>query len=665
MSINNLLLMIGVMSLTVSCAMINPKKNWTLTSPDGNIRLAVERTHDLKQKELSVLEQASLLYKVDYRISGKWIELIGLSPLGIQRTDQDFTNGLKFQSGGKKRSIQESYTMLTGKRRFCQNTGNEMTLNFRNSDSAKIQFVFRAYNNGVAFQYRFPDSSTESKTVLRETTGFRMPPNGFAYIQPYEQAGKYKPSYEAFYRNRIPVGTASPDSNGWAFPALFALADHSAWILLTEAGLDTTYCGSHLDGQAPNGLYTIRFPETGEGWNTGTVEPSSTLPWATPWRVIEIGKTPAGIVESTLVTDVSPPSRIEKTDWIRPGRVSWSWWSDNNSPTDAAKLRKFVDLSGNMGWEYSLVDANWNKMPPETIPSLVQYAAERNVGILLWYNSGGLHNIVTEQPRDRMRERTIRRREFAWLQEIGVKGVKVDFFMSDKQDIIRLYVGILEDAADFGLMVNFHGCTIPRGWARTYPHLMTMEGVRGAESYIFDPLYPDSSYWHNTILACTRNAVGSMDYTPVTFSKISYPHRTTNGHELALSVVFESGWTHFADRAEAYLNLPPAPKDFLKQIPTVWDDTRFLFGEPGKLVVIARKNEGKWYIGGINGENQTAKPVMKLNFLDAVPYTMRVINDDGLEKGFIDWQVKVTAADSLTVPIQPYGGFVVELEPES
>jgi alpha-glucosidase len=309
------------------------------------------------------------------------------------------------------------------------------------------------------------------------------------------------------------------------------------------------------------------------------------------------------------------------------------------------------------------VDANWNKMNKETIQDLVQYGAEKNVGIILWYNSGGSHNSVPEEPRDRMFDRNIRRQEFAYLNGIGIKGIKVDFFHSDKQAMIGLYQDILEDAADFGLLVNFHGCTLPRGWARTYPNLMSMEGVRGAESYKFDLRFPDAAPSHNTILPFTRNVVGSMDYTPVTFSDNTYPHKTTNGHELALSVIFESGWMHFADKVESYLNLPEAPKRFLQNVPTTWDDTHWLAGEPGKLAVIARKKADTWFIGGINGHKDSVKSEIHLGFLDSAPYTLWVINDDNRGKGFCDWTAKITAADSLTLSLKPYGGFVATLVP--
>ncbi|HYJ74421.1 MAG TPA: glycoside hydrolase family 97 catalytic domain-containing protein, partial [Kineosporiaceae bacterium] len=287
--------------------------------------------------------------------------------------------------------------------------------------------------------------------------------------------------------------------------------------------------------------------------------------------------------------------------WVVPGRVSWSWWSENDSPRDLARLRDYADLAAEFGWEYSLVDANWNVHGEDDIRALVAHAAERGVRLWLWYNSGGPHNEVTEQPRDRMHEPGVRRREFAKLADWGVAGVKVDFFQSDKQDSIARYLGILEDAAEHRIMVNVHGCTIPRGWSRTWPHLLTMEAVRGAESYIFQEDFPAIAARHNTILPFTRNAVGPMDYTPVTFGDVAHPHRTTNAHELALAVVFESGLLHLADSAASYRGVRPEVAEELRRVPVVWDETRFLVGEPGRCAVVARRAGGGWWIGGING----------------------------------------------------------------
>jgi len=429
--------------------------------------------------------------------------------------------------------------------------------------------------------------------------------------------------------------------------------------------MDGSYCGSHLQPEAPDGLYTIRFPEEGEGNHTGSVEPSWTLPWTTPWRVVMLGDSPGAIIESTLVTNLSAPSTVEDTSWIEPGRASWSWLSDSDSPQDHDRLEPFIDLAAEMGWEYSLIDANWNIMKNGTIHELLAYAKKKGVGLTLWYNSGGPHNYVTEMPRGMMYFGNIRQYEMRRLADWGVKGIKVDFFQSDKQNIIQLYNGILQDAAENRIMINFHGCTLPRGWSRTYPHLMTMEAVKGAEAYKFDRQFSERAPVHNTILPFTRNAVGPMDYTPVLFDPTVFKRHTTNAHELALSVVFETGWLHLGDSVAGYRNLPRDPRQFLKDVPAAWDDTKYLAGMPGESVTIARRKDKAWYVGGISGKDTAEKETLNLSFLDKGRYKATWIQDGKTAMSFHTQTKTVTNKDTLTLTLKPHGGFVVQLTPES
>jgi len=642
-----------------SACTIGGRNKWILKSPNGNVRITVQ---------LGFLDQAGypankarLYYKVECKGENWKKEVIPFSPLGIERKDQSFVDGLIFKSKSKIKTIDEKYTLTHGKRKENRNFAKELILSFENANAAQLSIVLRAYNDGIAFRYQFPEESTELYTVTEELTGFRLPDETIGYMLPYDEPTMWTPAYENYFIMDVKVGTSSPISAGWAFPVLFKINNGQNWALITEAALDRTYFGARLHQYAPNNVYRIRMPDEGEGYGTGEVMPSSSLPWQTPWRVIITGSSLAQIVESSIITHLNPPAIIQDTEWIRPGRVSWSWWSESASPRNFARLMAFVDLAAEMGWEYSLVDANWNLEGYGMIRDLVNYANKKGVGILLWYNSGSNHNIVTEQPRDLMFEREIRRREFKKLQEIGVKGVKVDFFQSDKQNIISLYQDILRDAADFEIMVNFHGCTLPRGWSRTYPNLMSMESVRGAECYKFDANYPDRAPWHNTILPFTRNVVGPMDYTPVTFSDVNYPHLTTWAHELALSVVFESAWVHMADRCEAYLELPDVPKEFLKQFPTAWDDIRFIDGDPGKFAVIARKHGENWYVGGISGEKEPLTLNVGLSFLDDGAYSMIFIGDGNNDKSFESKEESVHAGESIMVNMRARGGFVMKI----
>jgi len=629
-----------------NCSEKSAETKWELSSPDNNLRIVVESNEN------------RLFYFVEKIKDGKYVTLIEKSPLGIVRKDGDFSSNLAFQSKGDIRIIDEQYQMLTGKQSICTNNALELVLNFTNENQSNMELVLRTYNDGVAFRYLFPENSNETYWVTNEITGFKIPLNGKAWIMPYDEPSEWGPAYEGYYTNAIDIGSPSDNAAGWAFPLLFNTQE--SWILITEAGIDTSFYGSHIQQQAENGLYNIALPNAGEGLGTGTVEASSKLPWATPWRLIVIGETPATILENNLVYNLSEPCKIKDISWIKPGRVSWSWWSDHTSPIDINKLKQYVDLSKDMTWEYSLVDANWNIMKVGNIEELNKYAKAKGVGLLLWYNSGGPHTSVTEQPRDKMNDRIIRRAEMKKLQEWGIKGVKIDFFQSDKQNVMSLYPQILSDAADFHLLVDFHGCTLPRGWARTYPNLMSMEGVKGAEQYGVDTKFAENASVYSTIEPFTRNAVGSMDYTPVTFSDYSEKtaHTTTNAHELALSVVFESGLQHFADRASAYKSVPDYVQDFLRNVPVTWDETKYIFGKPGEDIVLARKKGNTWYVAGINGEKETKSISFTLSFIKKGNYDISLIMDGSDSKEFKTIQKKISFGDKLNVSMLPKGGFV-------
>ena len=627
------------------------KPPWKLSSPDNDLTAEVW------------LDAGVLMYRVTGRDGTDEFELVRPSPLGLERSDASFSGGLRWIEASKSAIVDQSYTLVHGKRSSCRDHARERTLTLENRAGNRLQLVLRAYKDGIAFRYRFPEEESSEVRITGEITSFHLPAEGRAFMQPHDEAGQWTPAYETFYQRDLGIGTASPSPAGWSFPALFEIHGGHWWVLLTEAALDRHCFGARLDSNAPEGRYKIRMPDAAEGQGTGPVEPVSTLPWTLPWRVLLIGKSAGDIVESSLITHLNPPGTAENTDWIRPGRVSWSWWSAQDSPRDPDQLKTFVDLAAEMGWEYSLVDANWNYVDEAEIRDLAAYAAAKGVGLLFWYNSGGPHNIVTEAPRDRLSNRASRRREFQWLKALGAVGVKVDFFQSDKQTIISHYLDILEDAAEARLMVNFHGCTLPRGWSRTYPHLMSMEAVRGAECYIFDSSYPEKAPWHNTVLPFTRNAVGPMDYTPVTFSENVYPHLTRSGHELALAVVFESGWQHFADRVKTYRDLDEPVKAFLKWVPASWDDIRFLAGEPGRFVVLARRSGRSWAIGAINGGEEPVTINTDLPFLEQSGYSALEIYDGADPRRLESRQYTLTSPASLEREIPPRGGFVIRLQP--
>ena len=609
---------------------------WMLASPGGAVAIQVRLKTD---------------GGLEYRVLGRDRPVVDWSRLGVARADQVFDAPLTFIRAAEPATVRDRYTMIHGKRRDVRAEGRARSLLFANAAGAELAIDLRAYDEGVGFRYRFLGAG--GVTLVRELTTMTPAEDGEAWLQPTQEPLLYGPAYEAPYAG-VPIGTAS-SGPGWDLPAAFHTGD--SWLLVTETGLDATCFGSRLAAVPRGRVYSFAPPLPEEGDGHGGVDARSSLPWTLPWRVIVVADRAGGLVESQLVDHLAEPGRIPDPSWVRPGRVSWSWWSDNESPRDLQRLRDFVDLAHDFGWEYSLVDANWTVHSDDEMRALVRYAADRTVGLFLWYNSGGPHNHVTEQPRDRMHDRMVRRDELAKIAQWGVAGIKVDFFHSDKQDGIALYLDILSDAADHRIMVNFHGCTIPRGWTRTWPHLMTMEGVRGAETYIFDEQFPVVAPRHNTILPFTRNAVGPMDYTPVTFSDNRHPHLTTRGHELALAVVFQSGLLHLADSDRSYRSMRPEVAGVLSRVPAAWDETRCLAGTPGNHVVIARRRGDDWFVAGINGRSERTIVDLDLTEL-AAPNAAWLVLRDGLHRDDLT-ATRATAGPAMSLVMAPFGGFLV------
>jgi len=587
--------------------------------------------------------------QVYYSDRGKLIEVIPQIDLGLVRSDQDFSSCLKFQKAGKPISITEQYTALHGKKSLCFNSANEVIVTFENQNKAKLSVNIRAYNDGVAFRYEFPDNEG-SFTVNDELTTYTIPAGTARWME------KWNIGNEELY-------TFIEDKNiqrDWSYPALFCNADTTCWYLIHEADVNRSYCGSKLSNATDSSRYKITFPDPWD--NEGESQPTITLPWKSPWRVIIMGSL-ADIVESTLVDDVSPPSVMENTDWIKPGLVSWNYWSDNHGTKDYQVVCEFADLATAMDWPYTLLDWEWDAMGNGgNIEDAANYILSKGVKPLIWYNSG-VFKWIQATPVDRMLNHENRIEEFSKLKEMGFAGVKVDFFLSEKQKMIDYYLDILDDAAQYEMMIYFHGCLVPRGWARTYPHLMTYEGVRGAEWYNNGPQFTTTAPEHNTILPFTRNVVGAMDYTPVTFTNSQFPHITSYGHELALSVVFESGFQHMADRPSGYYELSDAARTFLKEVPNTWDNTKLLDGFPGRDVIIARQKDNRWFIGGINAENSEKVKTLKFNFLpEGTRYKLTLISDGKHDKDFEIKYLVVDRSSSVLLKMLRRGGFTASLD---
>jgi hypothetical protein len=616
----------------------------TVVSPNQKISIALYNQQNQEVGEWYI--------KVNFINNGTICEAIPRIILGLSRSDQDFWKNLKFLKAGKPLMVTEQYSALHGKRSQCNNLANETVISFENPGKAKLNLIIRVYNDGVAFRYEFPEKEG-SFVVKDEFTSYSIPQSAKRWLE------KWNTANEGLY-------IAMNDDNtqqSWCYPALFNLPDNNCWYLIHEADVNRGYCGSKLSNAVDKSLYKITFPDPKDGNGQGESAPTIALPWKSPWRIIILGSL-SDIVESTLTEDVCTPSVIKNTDWIKPGLVSWNYWSSNHGTKDYKIVCDFADLAASMDWPYTLLDWEWDAMSNGgNLEDAVKYILSKGVKPLLWYNSGGKHTGVTATPRDRMLTHENRVEEFTKLKKMGVAGVKIDFFESEKQDMIKYYLDILDDAAQFEMMVYFHGCIVPRGWDRTYPNLMTQEGVRGAEWYNNGPEFTTTAPEHNTILPFTRNVVGPMDYTPVTFTDSQNPHITSYGHELALSIVFESGFQHMADRPSGYYDLPDAARTFLKEVPNAWDNTKLLDGYPGHDIIIARQKGDSWYIGGLNSERFDKTKILKFDFLpDSVKYKLTLISDGKHDKELETQYIAVDKSSSVSVKLLRRGGFAAKLK---
>lgn len=616
------------------------KQQITISSPSGNVK-AIVAYNDNK-----------LSYSIQAIDDSTGSIVVPQSPLGLIRNDAEFTNNLIIDSISNVKYLRESYSMVSGKRREISYSANEQIIFLSNSENKKMQVVFRIFDDGVAFRYIFPEFNNAEFSILEEKTGFTVPVTSDGWMSPYELAKPWgQPAYENYFM-AVKAGTLSTDSVGWSFPLLFKNGQH--WVLISESALDENYCGTHVKKDCSGGLYAIDLPNASERYGDGSIYPKSKLPWVMPWRYIVVSKKLNTVYESNMCTNLAEPCKISNTKWIKPGRSSWEWWTTTKERS-VNRINDFIDLSDEMGWEYSVVDAGWNKMPDGTIEDIMKHAKSKKANMLLWYNSGGRRDSSKTNNDFVMYNDSSREAELVRIKKMGFKGIKVDFFATDKQIAIQLYQKILKDAAKHQLLVIFHGCTLPRGWRRTYPNLVAMEAVRGAECYRFDEKHPDKAASFNTICALVRGAVGPTDYTPTTLSNMKYPHKTTNANELALSIVYECGIVTFADKPESYRALPVDAINFLKIVPTVWDETKLISAVPGEHFIIARKNGNKWYIAGINGKNE--KQEITFTLPEAMAKSTILCDSDNAS----EIQVKKTNdnLNTVTITMMPMGGFVI------
>ena len=540
-----------------------------------------------------------------------------------------------------KGDVTDDYRMLSGKRLHCTNQAREYEAKL----GENLRLVLRLYNDGVAFRYVF--SGLRNQVLPKEQTTFLIPEETKRWMQQWTEAYEsffpltttYKvepiPSFSGIFKS------AEGYNNRWGYPALLSPADN-VFVLLSEANIERRQSASCLFNEGE--IFRV-VPDKNDVRVSGI--------WRSPWRVAIIGSL-GDVVESTLITDVSSPNKLLDTSWIHPGVVSWIYWAYNHGSNDYQIIKKYVDMAVTLKLPYVLIDAEWDEMKDgKTIEEAVAYAITQGVKPLIWYNSSVGWIDGAPGPKFRLNKPEDREREFAWCEKIGVAGVKIDFFSGDNQMNMDYCIDLLECAARHHLLVNFHGATIPRGWQRTYPNLLSTEGVYGAEWYNNVPTFTAQAARHNATLPFTRNVIGPMDYTPCAFSDSQHPHITSKAHELALTVLFESGLQHLADKPESYLVQPQAVQDFFTELPTVWDETRFVAGYPGKSAVLARRFGHSWYVAGINGLDEAQTFSLDLSFIkpsDRIQYFADA--PDG------SWAITNIDSFPTQLTCQPRGGFV-------
>ena len=606
----------------------------------------------------------SPLYSISY--NGK--QMLENSPLGIKTNVADFTKGLTLQASPAT-MVEDCYSLKNIKTSHAHYQANEVKLTL-STRRRSIGVEFRVGNNDVAFRYTLPVwGETRACVVQDEITGFNLPNHATTFLTPQSDAmigwKRTKPSYEEVYKADAPMSNRSQYGHGYTFPALFHIGE-DGWVLVSETGVDSRYCGSRLSDASEEGVYTIEYPMPEENNGNGTSAPGIALPGATPWRTITVGETLKPIVETTIAWDLVKPL-YETTRDYKYGRGTWSWimWQDNSINYDDQV--RYIDLAAAMGYEYVLIDNWWdNNIGRTRMAELIKYAHSKNVDVFLWYSSSGYWNDIEQGPVHCMDNPIIRKREMKWMESLGVKGIKVDFFGGDKQETMRLYEGILSDADDHGLMCIFHGCTLPRGWERMYPNYVGSEAVLASENLIFSQGSCDAEAFNACLHPFIRNTVGSMEFGGVLLNKRNNrtndggtTRRTTDIFQLATGILFQNPIQNFALAPNNLTDAPAICIDFMKQIPTTWDETRFIDGYPGKYCVLARRHGDTWYVAGINAGTEPLKLKLNLPMFEAGQEV--VLYDDNAKTLAPQMKtVKMKKNNQLTVTIAPQGGVIVQ-----
>ena len=631
----------------------------TVTSPDGVTFLKVG------------LKDGRAYYKVGYYADGKEgrkeVTMLEESPLGLVANIGDFSRDLvwvKEQTG--TRDIR--YDLERSKASRVDKKANTFTVRLANAKKQEMEVEFVVEDHNVAFRYFLPkQGGTGSVRVMNETTGFRFPGKTTTFLTPQSDAmigwKRTKPSYEEEYKADAPMDTPSQYGHGYTFPGLFHVGE-DGWVLVSETGVDSRYCGSRLS-DAQDGLYTVAFPMPEENNGNGTSEPAFALPGHTPWRTLTVSRDLAPIVETTVPWDVVEP-RFTTEHKYKYGRGTWSWilWQDNSINYDDQV--RYIDMASAMGYEYTLIDNWWdNNIGHKRMEELIRYARSKGVELFLWYSSSGYWNDIEQSPINIMDNPIARKREMRWLQQQGVRGIKVDFFGGDKQETMRLYEAILSDADDHGLMVIFHGCTLPRGWERMYPNYVGSEAVLASENMIFNQHFCDNEAFNATLHPFIRNTVGCMEFGGTFLNKRMNrgndggPTRvTTDIFQLATAVAFQNPIQNFALAPNNLTDVPAFEIDFMKGIPTVWDEVKFIDGYPGRYVVLARRHGQDWYVAALNAGKETLKLTVDLPMLASSPVAYYHDGKDGKTPQVEETKVGKKGQFKFTLPAQ--GGAVLK-----
>lgn len=626
-------------------------ENKQITSPDGKLVVTV----------------ADMDGRPSYSVSYDNVLFLKPSPLGIIANIGDFSSGMSLEKNVSTNKIDETYELASIKQSKVRYVANEAVCSFTQQGKTIYDVIFRISNNDVAFKYKmYPQGETLSCVVKQEVTGFAFPDGTTTFLCPQSKPmggfARTSPSYETSYTADDVAG-----KNGWGegytFPCLFRNGDNG-WILVSETGVNGGYCASRLLGQE-GGTYTIGFPQEGEANGNGTVSPGIALPGETPWRTITVGKTLAPIVETTVPFDVVKPLYPAKGEYTY-GRGSWSWIIGMDGSTNYKEQLRYIDFSAAMGYQSVLVDALWDKqIGRDKIEELAKYGKNKGVALYLWYNSNGYWNDAPQTPRGIMDNAIARRKEMKWMQSIGIRGIKVDFFGGDKQMTMQLYEDILSDANEYGLLVIFHGCTLPRGWERMYPNFASSEAVLASENLHFSQGSCDHEAFNATLHPFIRNTVGSMDFGGSALNKYYNADNAPRGsrrvtsdvYALATAVLFQSPVQHFALAPNNLTDAPSWAIDFMKEVPTTWDEVRFIDGYPGKYVILARRHGDKWYIAGVNAQKETLK--LKVNLpMFSNGEKVRLFSDDKALQGSVK-QIGIGKKQELQLSIPCNGGVLI------